>query len=422
MVLDRDRGIWFDIEELEGNMETEYSLFPSKDELLASKEEDEENEENEDKFSAGGETSSSHSSLNRKSVREGLKRFSFKGFSLKSGDGGEDVDSNQDEGNDTTGEGEKQEEGDQHSHHKKKSTLGEIGSMMKKIALTPNPFNLHTRGNSRESMQIPDHQVKVYTNNKERSEFGDLRLVQELDAHEGAIWTMKFSLSGEHLASAGQSGVVMIWSVGENSVDAYDGGIGGNNNEGQSTGTGGGDGTRMESNDNNENSSSSGKAFYDKVKKHFVVASSSCPLRQEKKIGREGKEEGHVYDAIKLLKAKPFRQFVGHTAHVVDLAWHRDNFLLSASMDKTVRLWHITTNDCLHVFAHHHVVTSVDFHPAIDTCFLTGCFDKKLRIWSVIDGRVKKWAHAPDLITAACFNPGIYLLLLLLLLLLYMYF
>jgi len=153
----------------------------------------------------------------------------------------------------------------------------------------------------------------------------------------------------------------------------------------------------------NEKYSTNGEGtILDTVKKNFVVPSSSCPF---KKVNEGNETETQIYDAIKLLKAKPFRQFVGHTAHVVDLAWHRDNFVLSASMDKTVRLWHVTTNDCLHVFAHHHVVTSVDFHPTIDTCFLTGCFDKKLRIWSVIDGRVKKWAHAPDLITAACFNP-----------------
>ncbi len=40
----------------------------------------------------------------------------------------------------------------------------------------------------------------------------------------------------------------------------------------------------------------------------------------------------------------------GHTADVLDLAWSKSQFLLTASMDKTVRLWHISMDDCLRVF------------------------------------------------------------------------
>ena len=40
----------------------------------------------------------------------------------------------------------------------------------------------------------------------------------------------------------------------------------------------------------------------------------------------------------------------GHSADVLDLAWSKSQFLLTASMDKTVRLWHISMDDCLRVF------------------------------------------------------------------------
>ena len=36
----------------------------------------------------------------------------------------------------------------------------------------------------------------------------------------------------------------------------------------------------------------------------------------------------------------PYRTYAGHKADVIDLAWSKANFLLSASIDKTVRLWY----------------------------------------------------------------------------------
>ncbi len=51
-----------------------------------------------------------------------------------------------------------------------------------------------------------------------------------------------------------------------------------------------------------------------------------------------------------MLRPRPHRSYAGHEADVLDVAWSRSQFLLSASMDKTVRLWHISMDDCLRVF------------------------------------------------------------------------
>lgn len=64
-------------------------------------------------------------------------------------------------------------------------------------------------------------------------------------------------------------------------------------------------------------------------------------------------------------------------------------FLLSSSMDKSVRLWHISMNECLRVFKHDDFVTAIDFHPTNDKLFLSGSLDERLRLWSIPEHRVE---------------------------------
>lgn len=105
-----------------------------------------------------------------------------------------------------------------------------------------------------------------------------------------------------------------------------------------------------------------------------------------------------------MIDPTPWQIWEGHKGDVVALSWSRNDFLLSASLDKTVRLWHTTQGNCLHYFQHAETVTSVDFHPLLEHFFLSGCFDKKIRVWNIRDGRVQEWQQAPDMVTAAKFS------------------
>ncbi|RLN63464.1 hypothetical protein BBJ29_004659 [Phytophthora kernoviae] len=111
-------------------------------------------------------------------------------------------------------------------------------------------------------------------------------------------------------------------------------------------------------------------------------------------------------DEKQILDSEPERSYQGHTMPIVDVSWSRSNFILSASMDKTVRLWHISREDCLHVFHHPDSVPAVDFHPKEDRYFLSGCFDNKARVWDIPDGCVVSYVQTPVMITAASFNPS----------------
>ena len=51
-----------------------------------------------------------------------------------------------------------------------------------------------------------------------------------------------------------------------------------------------------------------------------------------------------------VFNAAPHRTYRGHKQDVLDVAWSKSLFLLTASMDKTVRLWHVSMDDCLRVF------------------------------------------------------------------------
>jgi WD repeat-containing protein 44 len=106
-----------------------------------------------------------------------------------------------------------------------------------------------------------------------------------------------------------------------------------------------------------------------------------------------------------VFKQKLVREYDGHTASILDLSWSKNNFLLSSSMDKTVRLYHVSRDECLCAFKHNDFVTSIQFHPRDDRFFLAGSLDSKIRLWSIPDKSVAYWQQVSDMVTAVAFTP-----------------
>lgn len=106
-----------------------------------------------------------------------------------------------------------------------------------------------------------------------------------------------------------------------------------------------------------------------------------------------------------VFQAKPIREYTGHKGEVLAVSWSKNNFLLTSSMDKTVRLWHLSMQECIGTFQHDDLVTSIAFHPTDDRFFLAGSLDAQLRLWSIPDKAVAFSASTTEFITAVAFSP-----------------
>ncbi|KAL5730212.1 hypothetical protein ACHQM5_003062 [Ranunculus cassubicifolius] len=221
--------------------------------------------------------------------------------------------------------------------------------------------------------------VRVRQYGKSWKELTALYKNQEIQAHNGSIWCMKFSLDGQYLATAGEDCVIHIWQV-----------------------------TEMEKR---------GDLILDKLDDGnlnpiFMINGSPDNHLEKKRrskvsLSRKSANLDHlvVPDSIFALSEKPVCSFQGHLVDVLDLSWSKSEYLLSSSMDKTVRLWRMGSNACLKTFSHSDYVTCIQFNPIDDRYFISGSLDAKVRIWSVPDRKVIDWKDVHEMVTAASYSP-----------------
>ncbi|KAI8056347.1 WD40-repeat-containing domain protein [Thamnidium elegans] len=152
---------------------------------------------------------------------------------------------------------------------------------------------------------------------------------------------------------------------------------------------------------------------FSKDGKYMATGGQSCTLKIWKVLRDLDRDDGlSVQDinphepSIKVFHDAPVRVYTGHTADILDISWSKNNFIVSSSMDKTVRLWHVSQKVCLCVFKHLDVVSSVKFHPKDDRFFLSGSLDCKVRLWSIPEKRVAFWNEIPtgNMVTAVGFT------------------
>ncbi|KAH0994006.1 hypothetical protein GBA52_005489 [Prunus armeniaca] len=229
--------------------------------------------------------------------------------------------------------------------------------------------------------------VRVRQYGKSCKELTAMYKSQEIQAHNGSIWSIKFSLDGKYLASAGEDCVIHVWKVMESERK--------------------GDLLMEKSEDSNfnllfSNGSPEPSSVSPNVDNHVEKK-----RRGRSSISRKSLSVDHyvIPETVFALSEKPISSFQGHLDDVLDLSWSKSQHLLSSSMDKTVRLWHLSTKTCLKIFSHSDYVTCIQFNPVDDRYFISGSLDAKVRIWSIPDRQVVDWNDLHEMVTAACYTP-----------------
>lgn len=148
--------------------------------------------------------------------------------------------------------------------------------------------------------------VKVRQHGKPYKELTALHLSQEIHAHEGSIWTIKFSSDSRYLASAGEDKVIHVWEVQDCEV--------------------------MSTRPPDDLNSVSGTPIHPMAgsisERPPLAEISSMPSERRKKGKNFSKKKGksmpdyvNMPETVFALSEKPVCTFTGHQDDVLDLSW-----------------------------------------------------------------------------------------------------
>ncbi|KAK1266290.1 hypothetical protein QJS04_geneDACA000522 [Acorus gramineus] len=224
--------------------------------------------------------------------------------------------------------------------------------------------------------------TKVRQYGKSCKELTALYMSQDIQAHHGSIWAIRFSLDGRYLASAGEDRVIHVWQVSEAERKGELLVVGEEGNLNQCS-----------------------------ASPEPVVGANGSYLERSKR----GKGSNHrksvsldqiaVPEHVFALSEKPVCSFSGHFGDVLDLSWVGS----LANISSDLILWNMSSSSSLKIFSHSDYgkaeVTSIQFNPVDDRYFISGSLDAKVRIWSIPDRKVVDWNDLHEMVTAACYTP-----------------
>ncbi|KAK4396238.1 WD repeat-containing protein 44 [Sesamum angolense] len=209
--------------------------------------------------------------------------------------------------------------------------------------------------------------IEAHQQGKSYKEFTALHLSQEIQAHEGSIWTIRFNSDGRFLASAGEDRTIHVWEMQECDLIK----------QGEDPSLAGG-GTPPHPTAGN-------------ISSDRPPLAEITPMPSEMK--RKGKTNGgkpeyvSVPETVQALSEKPVCTFTGHTDEILDLSWSTSQ----------VSFWLVTK---FLIKSNLHTVNPVD-----EDYFISGSLDAKVRIWNIPKRKVVDWTDIPEMVTAASYTP-----------------
>lgn len=259
------------------------------------------------------------------------------------------------------------------------------------------------------------------------------------ESSKNEIFVMEFSRDGKYLATAGKDSMIRIWKVISSPLarleyKSYEESHGGSKLNNKSISRNNKSATDVSNRNSCRNENLAGND--DNTNANIDINKDPCVKQLNNSFNGNNSNNSHinnhndgininhinngsnnhqastsrnrrVFPYAPVFHQKPIRVFKGHTHNILSLDWSKNNFLISGSMDRTCKLWHVDRPDCLETFVHEDFVTSVKFHPTDDRFFLSGSLDNRLRLWSILE---KNIAYSNDLgdnvlITAVSFTP-----------------
>ena len=261
----------------------------------------------------------------------------------------------------------------------RRKTLGFLGKLAK-------TFTISSKSAAAEG------RVKVKSKHCEVDVLSELYGVQTIVEHTGPIWAVAVSHDGQFVATGGQDSCVRVWvvtgSMAHKQMLAQ----------------------QQKQQQQQQQQQAAAASPTSSTPHHSHTPSHSHPTSQPPTPSHSHSTafphpDDHPPRTV--LHPVPYRVYSGHRADVTSLDFSKDeNFLLSASIDKTVRLWHASSSRCIRIFPHPEIVTSVCFHPIQHRYFISGSFDNRIRLWNILEHRVVEWAQTAHFVTAVTFSPN----------------
>ncbi|KAL9268971.1 WD repeat-containing protein [Drosera capensis] len=221
--------------------------------------------------------------------------------------------------------------------------------------------------------------VRVRQQGKSYKELTAVRLCQEIQAHEGSIWTIKFNSDGRYLASAGEDKIIHIWEVQECEVASL-----------------------MPPDLSSANATPLHPMACPSPDRPSLHEVSSLDKRKK---GKSASKKGNIMpDYVQLpetvfaLSEEPVCSFEGHLDDVLDLSW-------SKTQVRYDRQCELVLAAPVVIFLNGQDVTCIQFNPMDDEYFISGSLDAKVRIWNIPGRRVVDWTDLHEMVTAACYTP-----------------